>query len=243
MLKTSALAAVVLMLGLPACALAKPAESPRSEGESYSQSLPFTRARDSLNQSGGKQPCEGNSVKEFLQGTCDKLKGFDSLRDVRLQSSPGNSSIPPFYEFSPIRRIQRGSFVKEAGGHAWHIYGDDGVNRTSPLFEYTPRIYHRDSEFNKRSVDDFMQGKKDNLKGVDPVPHDLRKRLPPAWGGDEFVHTEGFTQSGTPYQQVNPLYGLDGLAPSVQMKNPLFDPIPWDQFELRPPNGQVQPKN
>ncbi len=217
MLKTSAVAAAVLMLGLPACTLAKPAENSRTERENYSERLPFTRVSDSPSRIDGKQPCEGNSVKEFLQGTCDKLKGFDSLRDVRIQSKEGNWNIPPYYEFSPIHRIQRGTFVKEAGGHAWHIYGDEGTNRTGPIFEYTPKIYRRhEGEFNKKSVDDFMHGKKDRLRGVDTLPHEMKK-LPPAWGGDEFVNTEGFTQSGAPYQNVNPLYGID--PPKLEKPN------------------------
>lgn len=225
MLKTSAVTAVILMLGLPACTLAKPAENPQQD--SHCERLPFTRVRDSLNQTDGKQPCEGVSVKEFLQGKCDKLKGFDSLQDVRNQSGSPRSGFKPFYEFTPIRRLD--SFVKDAGGHAWYIHGDDGINRTNPLFQFTPRFYRRDGdgEFSKKSVDDFMQGKEDKLRGVDAIPHNLRMpSLPPAWGSDEFVKTDGFTQSGAPYQHVNPLYG-----------------IPLPQFDLSPKKEQAQPKN
>ena len=210
MLKTSAIAAVLLMLGLPACTLAKPAENSRSKRESYSEGLPFTRVSDSPSHIDGKQPCEGNSVKEFLQGTCDKLKGFDSLRDVRNQSGDHKSHFKPFYEFSPTHQMERGTFVNEASGRAWHINGDGGTDKPDSLFQFTPRFNRRDGEFSKKSVDEFMQGKKDRLRGVDPIPHELKKApLPPSWGGDEFVDTEGFTQSGAPYQNVKPLYGID----------------------------------
>lgn len=230
MLKTSAVTAVVLILGLPVCTLARTAQSPRTEKESHSERLPFARTNDSP--SDGKPPCEGNSVQEFLQGKCDKLKGFDSVRGIRSQSNDGKWSFPAFYEFSPIHRVEKGTFVKEAGGHAWRIYGDDGTRSIPPFFERKGfRTFGPEGEFSKQSVDDFMQGKKDRLRGVDPIPYELKKPpLPPAWGGDEFVQTEGFTQSGPPYQNVNPLYGIDppkleNFKPGFKFDAPKFENI------------------
>lgn len=83
------------------------------------------------------------------------------------------------------------SFVKESGGMAWQIYGDEGTYSIPPFFEFDPS--HRI----ERGING---GKAAGLTTSHGSP------LPPAWGGDEFVKTEGFTQSGAPYQNVNPMY-------------------------------------
>lgn len=192
MLKTSAFAAVVLVLGLPLCAFARTEEKTHSVPERYSERLPFTRTSD-VND---KDQCEGNSVTDFVQGKCHKLKGFDLLRDIKTQfNGPrSGSSVEPF--------------VKESGGRSWHIYGDESQIFTTP-FKRAPGIFRLDGEFKNQSVDDFMNGKTNKLHGIDSIPSNLKAPLPPAWGGDEFVKTDGFTQSGEPYQRVNPLYGIE----------------------------------
>lgn len=190
MLKTSAVTAFLILLGLPLCAFARTAESSHNVPEGYSERLPLTRTNDS------DKDCDGHSVQDFVQGKCHKLNGFDLLRDIKTQlngSKPGTA-----LEY----------FQKESGGHGWSIYGDQ-----SPIFESpmrrAPKYYRFDSEFSKQSVDDFMNGKTNRLRGIDAIPTKMKAPLPPAWGGDEFVKTDGFTQSGEPYQKVNPLYGID----------------------------------
>ena len=191
MLKTSAIAAVVLMLGLPFCTAAQAIENLE-----------------------GKQPCQGNSVKEFLHGTCDKLNGFDCLPDVRIQSDGHKLKFVPFYEFRPSRRIEVESFQKESGGSGWHIYGEEETYTIPPFFQFQApkKSFEREGEFDKKSVDEFMNGKINKLRGIDtPLYKRKETPLPPAWGGDEFVRTDGFTQSGAPYQNVNPLFEIEKL--------------------------------
>lgn len=190
--KTSAVAAVVLMLGLPLCAFARTEEKTHSVPERYSERRPFTRTSD-IND---KDQCEGNSVTDFVQGKCHKLKGFDLLRDIKTQFNGSR----PRSSFEP--------FGQESGGRAWHIYGDESPIFTTP-FKRAPGLYRLEGEFKNQSVDDFMNGKTNKLRGIDLIPSNRKTPLPPAWGGDEFVKTDGFTKSGEPYQQVNPLYGID----------------------------------
>ncbi len=103
---------------------------------------------------------------------------------ARVSGPRGRNGLPP---------TRLDSFVKEAGGHAWHIYGDEGTYSIPPFFEFSP--VHR--------IERGINGPR--AAGL-TTQHG--SPLPPAWGGDEFVKTEGFTQSGAPYQQVNPLMGI-----------------------------------
>lgn len=103
---------------------------------------------------------------------------------ARVSGPRGRNGLPP---------TRLDSFVKEAGGHAWHIYGDEGTYSIPPFFEFSP--IHR--------IERGINGPR--AAGL-TTQHG--SPLPPAWGGDEFVKTEGFTQSGAPYQQVNPLFGI-----------------------------------
>lgn len=199
MLKTSVVASVVLMLILPSSTSARTAEKSSSVPEGFSERLPFTRTHDTND----KEPCDGLSVNDFVQGKCHRLKGFDLLRDIKTQfngSKPGTVFEP---------------FVKESGGSAWHIYGDEGPLSPVPFFTQPRRkSFGLKDEYTKESVEEFLHGKSDRLRGVDSIPANRSKPLPLQWGGDDFVKTEGFTQSGEPYQQVNPLYGIE--APKLE---------------------------
>ncbi len=103
---------------------------------------------------------------------------------ARVSGPRGRNGLPP---------TRLDSFVKEAGGHAWHIYGDEGTYSIPPFFEFSP--VHR--------IERGINGPR--AAGL-TTQHG--SPLPPAWGGDEFVKTEGFTQSGAPYQQLPPLFGI-----------------------------------
>ncbi len=113
---------------------------------------------------------------------------------ARISGPRGRNGLPP---------TRLDSFVKEAGGHAWHIYGDEGTTSIPPFFEFSP--IHR--------IERGINGPR--AAGL-TTQHG--SPLPPAWGGDEFVKTEGFTQSGAPYQQVNPMFGI--LPPNFSVPNP-----------------------
>ncbi len=118
---------------------------------------------------------------------------------ARVSGPRGRNGLPP---------TRLDSFVKEAGGHAWHIYGDEGTYSIPPFFEFSP--IHR--------IERGINGPR--AAGL-TTQHG--SPLPPAWGGDEFVKTEGFTQSGAPYQQVNPLFGINapdlGVGPNLGRSN------------------------
>lgn len=72
--------------------------------------------------------CNGSSVDDFLKGKCNKLHGFDVRPYER-----GNGKLPPAWggegsaQFVPLS--------PEAGGHSWHIYGDEGTTTIPPFFE------------------------------------------------------------------------------------------------------------
>jgi hypothetical protein len=112
---------------------------------------------------------------------------------ARVSGPRGRNGLPP---------TRLDSFVKEAGGHAWHIYGDEGTYSIPPFFEFSP--IHR--------IERGITGAR--AAGI-TTQHG--SPLPPAWGGDEFVKTEGFTQSGAPYQQVNPMFGI--MQPDLGLGN------------------------
>lgn len=94
------------------------------------------------------------------------------------------------------------SFVKEAKGHAWHIYGDEGVYSIPPFMEFTPIHRIERGILEKRAAG---------------ITTGHGSSLPPAWGGDEFVDTEPFTQSGASYPNR---------------------PVPWEAF-LPPDLGNL----
>ena len=111
-----------------------------------------------------------------------------------------------------------------ADGKAW-------MQSASQWSELVGKPGNKEKECNGKSVQDFLKGKCNKLHGIDVRPFDRKdKPLPPAWGGDEFVNTEGFTQSGAPYQNVNPLFGIPGADNSnFRLKLPQEE-----KFEAKP---------
>jgi hypothetical protein len=73
------------------------------------------------------------------------------------------------------------SFVLNAGGHAEHIYGDEGADGLPPYFEFTKA--HR---INTGITGDRDEGLTTNHGSY----------MPDAWGGDEFVDGPEWSQSG-----------------------------------------------
>ncbi len=89
MLKTSAVTAILISLGLPLCAIARTVENAHNVPEGYSEQLPLSRTNDV-----NDKDCDGHSVQDFVQGKCHKLTGFDRLRDIKTQlngSKPGTA--------------------------------------------------------------------------------------------------------------------------------------------------------
>lgn len=73
------------------------------------------------------------------------------------------------------------SFVLNAGGHAEHIYGDEGADGIPPYFEFTKA--HR--------INIGITGQRD--QGI-TTGHG--SYMPDAWGGDEFVDGPEWSMSG-----------------------------------------------
>ena len=84
----------------------------------------------------------------------------------------GRNNLPP---------TRLDSFVKQAGGFAERIYGDEGINGIPEYHEFTAE--HR---IERGIVGDRAAG----------LTTGHGSELPPAWGGDEFVDTEEPTQAG-----------------------------------------------
>lgn len=107
------------------------------------------------------------------------------------------------------------SFVYEAGGHAWHIYGDEGVYSIPPFMEFTKP--HR--------IEAGIHGRR---KAGLQTGHG--SYMPDAWGGDEFVDGPEWSQSGgtssnrqyIPPEVLNPrLSDIPVYSPPVRDRGPL----------------------
>ncbi len=109
----------------------------------------------------------GRSVKTMAQRLAIQGAGFGGLAPVF--GGGGRNGLP---------RTTMDSFVMQAGGSANQIYGDEGANGKPPFDEFTPG--HRI----ERGI---------TSSGL-TTGH--ASSLAPAWGGDEFVDSEGTTQSG-----------------------------------------------
>ena len=90
---------------------------------------------------------------------------------ARVFGVVGRNGLPP---------TRLDSFVRNAGGHAAHIYGDEGT--TLPPYEEFSKV-HR--------INTGIEGLRD--RGL-TTGHG--SYMPDAWGGDEFVDGPEFTMSG-----------------------------------------------
>lgn len=95
--------------------------------------------------------------------------GFGNMTPVL--GPRGRNGLPP---------TRLDSFVKEAGGLAFKIYGDEGIRRP-PIDEFKP----------ENRIERGILG--DRASGL-TTGHG--SELPPAWGGDEFVDSEPLTRAG-----------------------------------------------
>lgn len=122
-----------------------------------------------------------NSTQNFLNGSSNSLRGVDTQPE-------GDDRA----KFKTMKEFSTGI---QAGGA-----------QANPLIPVLPWLKtEKDKDCDGRSVRDFMSGKCNKLYGIDSTGSRdllLRGPNPPSWGADEFVDTEGFTQSGAPYQQL-----------------------------------------
>jgi len=131
---------------------------------------------------------DDGSLQNFLNGSSNSLRGVDTQGKK--------------YNLSGLKEI-RTTGTSLGGAQA---------NPHLPVHPFN--IFGKAKECDGKSVPDFMSGKCNKLYGIDS-PRYLHQQpnTPPAWGADEFVDSEGFTQSGAPYQQFNPYIYIDQSKP------------------------------
>lgn len=185
MIRKAAVAAILTsILALPSYAQVNSSGASGSGGRETSSTgsqgmmpidTPFTSKQNQTRQNMGRFAGRGFG----LNPTALPIGAGQGL--AKVSGPRGRNGLPP---------TNLDSFVFEAGGHAWHIYGDEGTYSIPPFMEFSP--IHRI----ERGI---MGPRAAGLTTQHGSP------LPPAWGGDEFVKTEGFSQSGASYQQTNPM--------------------------------------
>lgn len=104
------------------------------------------------------------------------------LPRVRMTGLGGLATIhgPTGRNGLPVTSLD--SFVLNAGGHAEHIYGDEGADGLPPYFEFTKA--HR--------INTGITGQRDTGLTTGHGSY-----LPDAWGGDEYVDGPEWSQSGS----------------------------------------------
>lgn len=180
MIRQAALAALISLLTVPAYAQdwSTSSGTSGSGGRQTSSTGSQGIAPSVSNFTGRNAPLGGLLLPPTSMGY-GAGQGLAPVRGPR-----GRNGLPP---------TRLDSFVSEAQGNAWLIYGDEGTTSIPPFMEFTQG--HR--------IERGINGPR--AAGLTTSHGSM---LPPAWGGDEYVDTEGFTQAGSPSQQVNPLFGL-----------------------------------
>ncbi len=144
--------------------------------------------------------------------------GVDSPRQIKTTRKPqlpraSSGMLSPQLGGPGLPPTCLDSFVREAGGNASNIYGDEGTTKEPPLNNFT----------RNNRID---AGILNNNAGL-TTGHE--SSLPSAWGGDEFVKNEGTMVSGDHALRgtngnvtgvYNPGNGLAGASPSGGSYNP-----------------------
>lgn len=138
-----------------------------------------------------------SATQNFLNGSSNTLRGVDTRHEADERAT-----------FRTLGRPVSGTSV--------------GGAQANPVLPANPwGSFEKEKDCDGRSVKEFMSGKCNKLYGIDSTHSRdllLRGSMPPAWGGDEFVRTEGFTQSGAPYQSVPLPLGIpDSKIPHLQI--------------------------
>ncbi|MDZ4833630.1 MAG: hypothetical protein SGJ27_07600 [Candidatus Melainabacteria bacterium] len=110
------------------------------------------------------------------------FSGNQRLPGVRRTGLGGLSEIHGPTGRNGLPNTSLDSFVLNAGGHAEHIYGDEGADGIPPYFEFTKA--HR--------INTGITGTRDTGLTTGHGSY-----LPDAWGGDEFVDGPEWSQSGS----------------------------------------------
>src|SRR6185437_10310192 len=138
-------------------------------------------------------------------------------------------SAPVLAQSASLPKTTLDSFVKQAGGHAYHIYGDEGLDGPPPYLNFDK--VHR---INTGITDD-------RDKGITTAHGSL---LPDAWGKDEFLGLEtdqsGYRnwtyansfQYGEPQVMEPASLGADSSAGGNAGSNPLgVPPAPGPDYQ------------
>jgi len=111
------------------------------------------------------------------------------------------------------------SFVLNAGGHAEHIYGDEGADGLPPYFEFTK--VHR--------INTGITGQRDTGLTTGHGSY-----MPDAWGGDEFVDGPEWSQSGS--NGGNAGHWSQGVYTGGSPGTPAYSPDEAPQYDNVTPN-------
>lgn len=106
------------------------------------------------------------------------------------------------------------SFVLNAGGHAEHIYGDEGADGIPPYFEFTKA--HR--------INTGITGQRDTGLTTGHGSY-----MPDAWGGDEFVDGPEWSQSGSNGGNAN--HWSQGVYTGGNPGTPAYSPDEAPQYD------------
>jgi hypothetical protein len=154
--------------------------------------------------------------------------GQQRLPGVRMTGLGGLAEIHGPTGRNGLPTTSLDSFVLNAGGHAEHIYGDEGADGIPPYFEYTKA--HR--------INTGITGQRDQGLTTGHGSY-----MPDATGGDEFVDGPEFSQSGSnggnaQHWSQGVYTGPDPGTP--QLEDP--DPVPEVDYEM-PELGSGNPDN
>lgn len=163
-------------------------------------------------------------VADFLQDKSNSLYGIDAPGEMSKEAGKDGFHQPTFFEYSPAHRIESGARTK-----GWLI-----PSRLESS---------EDQHCNGKSVEDFLKGVCNKLHGFDIVSPDREKKLPPAWGGDQFITAPRYGEykfQQTPFFQLAPNQRFDptqNLKPSEHLLPKDFNP---QNFGLPDANPQAK---
>lgn len=163
-------------------------------------------------------------ISDFLHGKRNSLYGIDPPGSAPQRTGKESFSQPAFFEFTPVHRTERGARTK-----GWLIPAKLESSE--------------DQHCNGKSVEDFLKGTCNKLHGFDIIAPDSPKKLPPAWGGDEFITAPRYGEykfPQIPFFQLAPNQRFDptqNLKPFEHLVPKNFNP---QNFGLPDANPQAE---
>lgn len=200
-------AATITLLALAAF-LAPPANA---QGAMQSQARTGSFGNSSFRTNNFRMPDAAYTTNQRLPRV--RMTGLGGLAEIH--GPTGRNGLP-------VTSLD--SFVLNAGGHAEHIYGDEGADGLPPYFEFTK--VHR--------INTGITGVRD--RGL-TTGHG--SYMPDAWGGDEFVDGPEWSQSGS--NSGNAGHWSQGVYTGASPGTPITHPDDVPQYDNVVPdeNGSI----